>query len=224
MIYRPHGNCGPITFLPLSSDCPRGPNTPSCAYRRSIAPPAGTATRSARGPRIFRKLYGISADETIFGITQTINPCKLLIRHRYSVFYYLIPTLPLWMIGHSNHSASRFVELLRMHEIATVIDIRTSPKSRFGQFNKRALAERLNAGISYLHAPLLGGRNPLCLLTRSRENWRTTSQLQFGPASSAQKATHWSAIDKPWSLPWFAKWAIRFFRFSGTEIYGRIGE
>ena len=66
------------------------------------------------------------------------------------------------MIGHSNHSGSRFVELLKVHEIERVIDIRTYPKSRWPQFNQRSMTALLEAqGIEYQHAPLLGGRNPL---------------------------------------------------------------
>lgn len=66
------------------------------------------------------------------------------------------------MIGHSNHSGSRFVDLLKIHDIECVIDVRTHAKSRWPRFNQKALAALLNAhGIAYQHAPLLGGRNPL---------------------------------------------------------------
>jgi uncharacterized protein (DUF488 family) len=74
----------------------------------------------------------------------------------------LIPTSSVWMIGHSNHSGSRFVELLRIHGIQAVIDIRTNARSRFPQFNQKALIRLLGEhSVTYQHAPLLGGRSPL---------------------------------------------------------------
>jgi uncharacterized protein (DUF488 family) len=66
------------------------------------------------------------------------------------------------MIGHSNHSENRFLELLKSHEIAVLIDIRSSARSRFARFNKNALNTRLaEHGVEYRHMPELGGRNPL---------------------------------------------------------------
>jgi uncharacterized protein (DUF488 family) len=66
------------------------------------------------------------------------------------------------MFGHSSHSRIRFIELLKAHQIECIIDIRSSPRSRFPQFNQNALAQLLSApGIKYVHAPRLGGRNLL---------------------------------------------------------------
>ena len=68
----------------------------------------------------------------------------------------------IWMIGHSNHPLDRFLEILQQHEIRSILDIRTSPRSRFPRFNKSALAAALcTNGISYSHAPRLGGRDPI---------------------------------------------------------------
>ncbi|HEX7513810.1 MAG TPA: DUF488 domain-containing protein [Candidatus Methylomirabilis sp.] len=61
-------------------------------------------------------------------------------------------THTLFTIGHSNHSIGRFVELLRLHAIEIVCDVRSTPYSRFNpQFNRELLATALEAqGIAYL--------------------------------------------------------------------------
>ena len=58
----------------------------------------------------------------------------------------------LFTIGHSNHSIGRFVELLRLHGIEIVCDVRSTPYSRFNpQFNRESLTAALEAqGIAYL--------------------------------------------------------------------------
>lgn len=62
-------------------------------------------------------------------------------------------TAPLvYTIGHSNHTLEVFLELLAQHSITAVVDVRTSPYSRFcpwfnREFLKPALGE---AGIRYL--------------------------------------------------------------------------
>ena len=64
-------------------------------------------------------------------------------------------------VGHSNHSAERFISLLRRHGIETVADIRSHPYSRHvPQFNARSLEEILsNEGIGHLFlGGELGGR------------------------------------------------------------------
>jgi uncharacterized protein (DUF488 family) len=65
----------------------------------------------------------------------------------------------IWTIGHSNHSAARFTELLKMHEIDLLVDVRSKPKSRFTHFCRFPLIKFLNAaGIQYLYGGLaLGG-------------------------------------------------------------------
>src|SRR5690348_1557234 len=62
------------------------------------------------------------------------------------------PISMVYTIGHSNHPAGRFVELLRQHGIAAVADVRSTPYSRFNpQFRREALAATLKeAGIHHV--------------------------------------------------------------------------
>lgn len=57
-----------------------------------------------------------------------------------------------YTIGHSTHSAEKFLELLGMHEISAVADVRSRPYSRFNpQFNRENLSENLKrSGIAYV--------------------------------------------------------------------------
>ncbi len=59
----------------------------------------------------------------------------------------------LYTIGHSNHSLERFVELLEMHGIGAVGDVRSSPYSKFNpQFNRENLQRALKEKrIAYVH-------------------------------------------------------------------------
>ena len=58
----------------------------------------------------------------------------------------------LYTIGHSTHSLDRFVELLNLHEIRAVCDVRSSPYSRYNtQFNREIIqAELKNHGIAHV--------------------------------------------------------------------------
>ena len=48
---------------------------------------------------------------------------------------------PLWTIGHSNHSAEKFLDLLSRHGIACVVDVRSIPHSRRNpQFNRERMS------------------------------------------------------------------------------------
>ncbi len=65
----------------------------------------------------------------------------------------------IYTIGHSTRTFEEFVEILKAHAVALLVDIRTIPRSRHNpQFNednlKRALPRK---GIAYLHFPELGG-------------------------------------------------------------------
>ena len=65
-------------------------------------------------------------------------------------------------IGHSNHSAEYFQELLARHRVTAVADVRSSPFSRFTpQFNRERIGDALEvAGISYVYLGReLGGRS-----------------------------------------------------------------
>ena len=57
----------------------------------------------------------------------------------------------IWTIGHSNHSARRFIDLLQGAGIDCVADVRSTPFSRRNpQFSQKALAASLkDAGIEY---------------------------------------------------------------------------
>ncbi|RUU57545.1 DUF488 domain-containing protein [Mesorhizobium sp. M2C.T.Ca.TU.002.02.1.1] len=66
---------------------------------------------------------------------------------------------PFYTIGHSNRSIAEFVALLRVGEVALVVDIRTVRRSRANpQFNSEVLPESLAAfGIGYEYIAELGG-------------------------------------------------------------------
>jgi uncharacterized protein (DUF488 family) len=57
----------------------------------------------------------------------------------------------IYTIGHSNHEASTFLALLRQHGIDLLVDVRSSPYSRYvPQANRETLARALEAaGITY---------------------------------------------------------------------------
>lgn len=59
---------------------------------------------------------------------------------------------PLYTIGHSNHPIDRFLELLRVHGIEVIADVRSVPaSSRHPQFNRDSLKAVLaESGIRYL--------------------------------------------------------------------------
>ena len=62
-------------------------------------------------------------------------------------------------IGHSTHPIGEFIEILQAHDVGTVADVRTVPKSRRNpQFAQDALPAALGgAGIGYRHLKGLGG-------------------------------------------------------------------
>jgi uncharacterized protein (DUF488 family) len=65
----------------------------------------------------------------------------------------------IYTIGHSTRPIETFIALLKAHDIQTVIDIRTIPKSRHcPQYNQVRLKNSLTrAKISYRHLKDLGG-------------------------------------------------------------------
>jgi uncharacterized protein (DUF488 family) len=104
--------------------------------------------------------------------------------------------IEIFTIGHSNLAAIDFVESLRGRQIQQLVDVRTSPYSRFApQFNRENLAHDLkNAGIVYVFAgEALGGRptDPNCY---------KDGQLP-PPKADYLKLVDYSAIaSKPWYL------------------------
>ena len=71
------------------------------------------------------------------------------------------PATTIWTVGHSNHPLETFLDLLARHQIAVLIDVRSSPYSRYAsQFNREAIQPALqHCKIQYLYlGDLLGGR------------------------------------------------------------------
>jgi len=69
-------------------------------------------------------------------------------------------TLPtVFTIGHSTRALDTFIQMLRVHGVTHLVDVRTIPRSRHNpQFNRDTLPEALRiAGIAYTHMEQLGG-------------------------------------------------------------------
>jgi uncharacterized protein (DUF488 family) len=67
----------------------------------------------------------------------------------------------LYTIGHSNHCLEKFLELLNIHKIEVLVDVRSQPSSRFSpHFNQDNLKTAIrNTGAKYLFmGEQLGGR------------------------------------------------------------------
>lgn len=72
-----------------------------------------------------------------------------------------LPQLTVWTVGHSKHEITGFIEIISMHEIEVIVDVRTSPFSKMApQFNKELLRAALaTSGVDYIHmGESLGGR------------------------------------------------------------------
>ncbi|MGH8747902.1 MAG: DUF488 family protein [Burkholderiales bacterium] len=65
----------------------------------------------------------------------------------------------MFTIGHSTRSLDELIELLKLHGVTCVLDVRTIPRSRTNpQFNQDTLPRPLKAaGIGYRQLPGLGG-------------------------------------------------------------------
>jgi uncharacterized protein (DUF488 family) len=71
------------------------------------------------------------------------------------------PVSTVWTIGHSNHPLEQFLALLTGHGVQVLVDVRSSPYSRYAtQFNREAIHPALQErSIQYLYlGDLLGGR------------------------------------------------------------------
>ena len=95
----------------------------------------------------------------------------------------------IWTIGHSNHSAVRFIDLLQGAVVDCVADVRSTPFSRRNpQFSQKALAASLkDAGIEYWFlGDALGARpkDPDCW-----ENGKV-SYPRIAASSAFQEAIH----------------------------------
>ena len=104
----------------------------------------------------------------------------------------------IFTIGHSTRAIDEFVELLKMHGVKEVVDIRTMPMSRHNpQFNGDALKQSLKTnGIRYKHLKKLGG------LRHSRKDsinlgWRNLSFRGYADyMSTAEFAEGLEALTK----------------------------
>ncbi len=67
--------------------------------------------------------------------------------------------MEVWTIGHSNHSADKFVGLLQKHQINMLIDVRSKPFSRFAHFQRDNLIRLVRSNeIDYRYGgSVLGG-------------------------------------------------------------------
>jgi uncharacterized protein (DUF488 family) len=67
--------------------------------------------------------------------------------------------LTVFTIGHSTRTWKDFLELLRVHGIERVVDVRSIPRSRhYPQFNRKTISAKLRgARIGYVHLRRLGG-------------------------------------------------------------------
>lgn len=71
------------------------------------------------------------------------------------------PAITIYTIGHSNHDVAKFLELLEMHQIDMLIDVRSAPSSKYAtQYDQKALKGSLkDASIQYKYmGKSLGGR------------------------------------------------------------------
>ena len=87
------------------------------------------------------------------------------------------PLSGLYTIGHSTHAISGLIELLQGHEVESLVDVRTAPRSRrTPQFNTEALADELPAaGIRYSHLGELGGWRSPRRDAEENAGWRNRS-------------------------------------------------
>ncbi|MEM5789130.1 MAG: DUF488 domain-containing protein [Syntrophobacteraceae bacterium] len=83
----------------------------------------------------------------------------------------------IYTIGHSTLSIAGFTNILKIHGIALLADVRTVPRSRFNpQFNKDTFPRDLrDAGIAYEHFPGLGGLRHSNLKESPNSGWRSAA-------------------------------------------------
>lgn len=87
--------------------------------------------------------------------------------------------LVLHTIGHSNHSLETFCQLLRMHGIQVLCDVRSHPSSRYcPQYNRPALLSAMNdEGLRYVYLGAeLGGRQLPNLNIPAQERYALVAQ------------------------------------------------
>lgn len=66
----------------------------------------------------------------------------------------------IYTIGYGGRSPAIVTALLKEHDVAVLVDVRASPRSRVPGFNKNSLAQHMEAcGITYHHVEALGNAN-----------------------------------------------------------------
>lgn len=95
--------------------------------------------------------------------------------------------LTIYTIGHSTHSVEKFIQLLKQQSVDVVVDVRSSPYSKYNtQYNRDELKKNLNGrNLKYLFlGDELGGRpaNSHCYVNSkiSFEKIRQTNSFQIG--------------------------------------------
>ncbi len=98
--------------------------------------------------------------------------------------------LPIHTIGHSTRTIPEFVELLRVGNVAMVVDIRSVPRSRTNpQFNLKVLPEELVSWqIGYTQIPELGGLRSKSKIVPAEVNGFWTNQSFHNYADYALSA------------------------------------
>jgi uncharacterized protein (DUF488 family) len=95
-----------------------------------------------------------------------------------------VSTARLFSIGHSNHSIEKFLQLLKLHDIEALVDVRSVPYSRFSpQFSINALRRSVSeAGYEYVFlGKELGGR------PEGREFYDEEGHVRYGRRAEAKE-------------------------------------
>jgi uncharacterized protein (DUF488 family) len=101
----------------------------------------------------------------------------------------------IYTIGHSTHPIDEFIKILQAHQVESVVDVRTVPRSRHNpQFNQAELELELHRhAIGYTHLKELGGlRHPA--KTSINNGWKNSSVRGF--ADYMQTGPFQSGIDQ----------------------------
>lgn len=89
----------------------------------------------------------------------------------------------IFSIGHSNHSLEDFINLLQLHQIQILVDVRTSPYCKYATwFNKNELSRAVeNNGMEYLYLGKgLGGypSNPEYITATGKIDYKRYAQSE----------------------------------------------
>jgi len=97
------------------------------------------------------------------------------------------PQPRLFTVGHSNHTTARLLELLTLHGVQVLVDVRSAPYSRFApHFNRESLEPTIkHTGLRYLFmGEELGGRQ-LGKIVSLPERLAAYEQVAANPAFRA---------------------------------------